>query len=98
MHAAALRKQGAMPGYTKAPGPVTRRGNSACLHGIDQGCKNCDETKDRELFRLVLEAVQPFQRADTENVGIKVFDMTVSKPNEVYVHLSNCGCGSAATM
>lgn len=52
-----------------------------------------DRVRDVELFGSVLEVVQPFERADSEMCGVRVFDMTVPSSTEVYVHRKGCGCG-----
>ena len=60
---------------------------------FDRTVAQADRARDVELFGSVLEAVQPFQRADTEKCGVRVFDMTVPSSGEVYVHSKECGCG-----
>lgn len=55
--------------------------------------KGADEMeKDRKLFEVVLQTLQPLMRKVCEEKGVKVFDMTVSCTEELYVHKAGCGC------
>lgn len=55
-------------------------------------CADCARKRDETLFQAVLDAVSPFNRAETEMLGVGVFDMSVPVSGEVYRHVEGCGC------
>lgn len=52
-----------------------------------------ERLRDRELFGVVVEVVQPLRRAETERSGIRVFDMgDKGEGDKVFVHSEECDC------
>lgn len=55
-------------------------------------CLDCAKRRDKTLFHAALDAVSPFRRAETQSLGVGVFDMSVPVSGEVYRHVEGCGC------
>lgn len=70
----------------KCCGPLAELRSEATIEG------ESEKVLDMEVFDIVLNALQPFARQDSEQKGVRIFDMAVSCTPETHTHRDECEC------